>query len=148
MSYQFVDWIYRESKIKKQTIYNYLYKLISVAPKFLNYRVSILIKTMKFILVTLKKLKSRYLGNTTFVVYTKLLSLTFRKNKPIIKLKFFTKYKRLRACFKLYSAFIKVHLNWSNFSRLCYLFMLITKVHLNWKSPFELGKTFEMEKSI
>ena len=36
-SHQFEDWIYRECKIKKQTI---LYKLISVAPKLLNCRVS------------------------------------------------------------------------------------------------------------
>ena len=39
LTHQFEDWIYREFKIKKQTIYNYrnLYKLISVSPKLLSF---------------------------------------------------------------------------------------------------------------
>ena len=36
------------------------------------------------------------LGNTTFIVDVKLVSLTFLKNKCIIQLKLFIKYKRLR----------------------------------------------------
>ena len=36
LCYKFEDWIYRECRIKKQTIYNYrnLYKLISVTPNY------------------------------------------------------------------------------------------------------------------
>ena len=39
LTHQFEDWIYRERKIKKQTIYNYrnLYKLMSVAPKLSSF---------------------------------------------------------------------------------------------------------------
>ena len=39
LPHRFEDWIYRECKIKKQTICNYrnLYKLMSVAPKLLNF---------------------------------------------------------------------------------------------------------------
>ena len=40
---------------------------------------------MKFFLVTLKKMKNRYLGNTTFIVHLKFVSLTFLKNKKSIK---------------------------------------------------------------
>ena len=38
---RFEDWLYEECKIKRQTSYNYrnLYKLMSVAPKFVNCRV-------------------------------------------------------------------------------------------------------------
>ena len=37
----FEDWLYKEYKIKKQTIYNYrdLYNLMSIAPKLMNCRV-------------------------------------------------------------------------------------------------------------
>ena len=39
---RFEDWMYRECRIKKQTIYNYrnLYKLMRLAPKLLNCRVN------------------------------------------------------------------------------------------------------------
>ena len=39
LTHQFEDWIYRECKMKKQTIHNYrnLYKLMSVAPKLLSF---------------------------------------------------------------------------------------------------------------
>ena len=42
LSHQFEDWINRECKIKKQTIYNYrnLYKFMSVVRKLLNCRVN------------------------------------------------------------------------------------------------------------
>ena len=42
LPHRFEDWIYRENKIKKQTIYNhrYLYKLMSVAPKLLKSQVN------------------------------------------------------------------------------------------------------------
>ena len=39
---RFEDWLYKECKIKKETIYNYrnLYKLMSIAPKLMNCRVN------------------------------------------------------------------------------------------------------------
>ena len=42
LPHRFENWIYRECKIQKQTIYNYrnLHKLMSVAPKLLNCRVN------------------------------------------------------------------------------------------------------------
>ena len=40
---------------------------------------------MNFFLATLKKMKNRYLGNTTFIVNVKLVSLTFLKNKRFTK---------------------------------------------------------------
>ena len=42
---------------------------------------------MKFFLTTLKKMKNRYLENTTFIVHVKLAPLTFLKNKHIITIK-------------------------------------------------------------
>ena len=54
LPHQFEDWIYRECKIKKQTIYNdkNLYKLMSVAPKLLNCRVNMtyLVKSYEILL--------------------------------------------------------------------------------------------------
>ena len=42
---------------------------------------------MKFFLINLKKMKKRYRGNTNFIVHIKLVSLTFLKNKRVIKIK-------------------------------------------------------------
>ena len=75
---------YTEPKIKKQTIYNYrnLYKLMSVAPKLLNccVNMTILLKTIKFFLITLKKMKNRYLEKTSFILHAKTVFLTFIEN--------------------------------------------------------------------
>ena len=77
---RFEDWLYKEYKIKKQTIYNYrnLYKLMSIAQKLMNCRVNMTyFKTTKFFLIILKKMKGTYLGNITFIVHTRLVSYTF-----------------------------------------------------------------------
>ena len=68
---RFEDWMYRECRIKKQTIYNYknLYKLMRLAPKFL-------LKTTRFFLVILKRTKNRYHGNITFIASVKLVAHT------------------------------------------------------------------------
>ena len=46
---QFEDWMYRECRIKKQTIYNYknIYKLVKLAPKLLNCRVNMMYSVKK-----------------------------------------------------------------------------------------------------
>ena len=42
LSYRFEDWLYEQCRIKRQTSYNYrnLYKLMSFAPKLMNFKVN------------------------------------------------------------------------------------------------------------
>ena len=69
---RFEDWIQRECGIKKQTICNYrnLYDLASVAPKLFNFELiqRILLKTMIFLLITLKATIHRGIMLMTAVV--------------------------------------------------------------------------------
>ena len=64
LSSRFDDWMFRECKIKKQSIYNYknLYKLMRIAPKLLNGRVNMtyFVKKPDILLIVLMKTKNRH----------------------------------------------------------------------------------------
>ena len=90
LPHQFEDWIHRECKIKKQTIYNdkNLYKLMSVAPKLLNCRVNMtyLVKSYEILLDYLEE-NEEQIPRKHKQVPVKLVYLTFLKKKSIITIK-------------------------------------------------------------
>ena len=79
---RFEDWIYRECKIKKQSIYNHknLYELMRTAPKLMNCRVNMMyfIKSHEILLIILRKMKNRYHGKITFLAIVKLVTQTLQ----------------------------------------------------------------------
>ena len=92
LSYRFEDWLFRLYKVKRQASYNYrnLFKLMSAAPKLINYKTNAtyFVKNHEIVLNYLTSWKHRHLGYMRFLVCLKTVFHTLENQmryKTLIK---------------------------------------------------------------